>query len=113
MTLSPQEVLDFGDVNAGERLEKDVTVQNAGNAPLTISAISISGERAEELTIGEDCDGEVLDAGESCTFSVTFEPAARGDRSLQLTVSDRAAGIEQALEVHGNAVWLRPEPPVR
>ncbi|HKI00397.1 MAG TPA: choice-of-anchor D domain-containing protein [Thermoanaerobaculia bacterium] len=112
MTLSPQEVLDFGEVNAGERLKKDVTVQNAGNAPLTISAISISGERAEELTIGEDCDGEVLDAGESCTFPVTFEPAARGSRNLRLTVSDRASGIEQTLEVRGNAVWLRPEPPV-
>jgi hypothetical protein len=109
MALSPGEVLDFGDVNVGDNREHTVTVQNTGNAPLKIDAISISGERAEELTVGDDCDGEILDPGDTCAFPVTFEPTEPGSRSLRLTVSDRASGIEQTLAVRGNAVRAEAE----
>jgi hypothetical protein len=104
LDLSPAEGLDFGDVEVGQSRPLRVVVTNTGKAPLTVDAISIRGERAEEFDVGRNCDGEVLDPGKNCVFLVTFKPSAPGTRGLRLTVTDRTAGIEETLALRGNAV---------
>jgi hypothetical protein len=52
-----------------------VTLQNAGNAALTISTIAISGADSTDFIETTTC-GSSLTAGSSCTISVSFKPAA-------------------------------------
>jgi hypothetical protein len=103
MDLSPPSGLDFGEVQVGDSRRLTVTVASSGKTPLRIDAVSLQGEGAEELTIGEVCNGRILAPGETCAFPVTFKPAAPGRRGLRLTVADRTAGIEQTLPLRATA----------
>lgn len=107
--LTPAEGLDFKDVEVGQSREAPVTVTNLGDAPLTIDAITFSGERAaEELDAGGNCDGKVLGFEEACTFPVLFKPAEPGSRTLRLTLTDRTFQLDQSLEVRVSAVRAGP-----
>ena len=111
LELAPAEGLDFGDVEVGQDRGLRATVVNSGDAPLTIDAITFSGEGAEDLDVGRDCDGKVLEFKEACTFPVTFKPATPGLRNLRLTVTDRTFQIDQTLAIRANAVQTPVEPP--
>src|SRR5271169_1264164 len=65
---------------------QNVLIMNAGTAPLTITAITTSGDFAET----DDCIGTVSAGGGTCTISITFTPAALGTASEQITVTDNA-----------------------
>jgi outer membrane protein assembly factor BamB len=73
-----------------------VTVQNTGNAPLSISGITVTGD----FTQTNNC-GSSLAANASCAISVTFVPAAGGARSGTLTIADNAPGSPQTVGLTG------------
>jgi len=60
------------------------TLQNLGNATLTINSIVVAGTGFRRS--GGNC-GATLAAGRSCTITVTFRPAAQGAFSGTLTIS--------------------------
>ncbi len=64
---------------------KAATLSNTGNATLTISGITTSGEFGQTNNCGAS-----LAAGASCTIDVTFTPTAGGERSGTLTVTSNA-----------------------
>jgi len=63
---------------------------NAGNGPLTIGSVSLTGD---DYTMTTSC-GSTLAAGASCTISVTFTPHATGSRPGAVTITD-AAGTQR------------------
>ena len=69
---------------------KVVTVSNAGNAPLTVSAISLAGTNSVMFAQTNTCVAAVA-AGKSCTISVTFTPTSVGAKSASLNLSTNAA----------------------
>lgn len=73
-----------------------VTLSNPGNAPLTISGITVTGDFAET----NNC-GTTLPAGAGCSIIVTFTPSAMGTRSGSVSVRDNASGSPQSVSLTG------------
>jgi hypothetical protein len=95
--LSPT-TLTFGSqtVNSTSTAQA-VTMTNTGNAALTITGITVSGDFAETNT----CGGS-LAAGANCRISGTFKPTASGTRAGTLGIADNAAGSPQSVALTGS-----------
>ena len=79
--------LNFGGAAVGSpTLPQTVVLFNAGNGPLSIGSIKVSGD---DFTMSTSC-GSTLAAGASCAIRVTFLPQASGARAGTVTVIDSA-----------------------
>jgi len=76
-----------------------VTVNNTGNAALSISGIQSSGDFAIPASTNT-CTSSVA-AGASCTFTVTFTPTAAGSRTGTVTITDNASNSPQTVSLTG------------
>ncbi|MDP3913112.1 MAG: choice-of-anchor D domain-containing protein [Bacteroidota bacterium] len=85
-TPSATDHTDFGSqsVSSGT-IVRTFTIQNTGNANLTLSNPTISGTNASDFTVTANPANPVSAAG-STTFQVTFDPSALGVRSATLTI---------------------------
>lgn len=92
--------LSFSDQRAGTTsAAKTVIVRNKGDAPLTISSITISGDFAQTSTC--QLGPSTLAAGASCTISVTMTPRTTGDIVGELRISDDVAGSPHIVGLDG------------
>jgi hypothetical protein len=73
-----------------------VALTNTGNASLTLSSITASGDFSQTNTCGS-----TVSAGANCTISVTFKPAAGGTRTGTLSISDDGPGSPQSVALSG------------
>jgi hypothetical protein len=82
---------------------QSVTLTNTGNADLAITSISITGANAIDFAQNNTCPltPSTLPVNGSCTISVTFDPAATGSRTANLSLSDNAAGSPQTVALSG------------
>ena len=78
---------------------QSVTLSNTGNAALSITSITASGDFSQTHTCGSS-----VAAGASCTLSVTFKPTATGSRSGTLTITDNASPATQTVSLTGTGV---------
>lgn len=76
-----------------------VTLANTGNASLSLSKVSVTGD----FTQTNNC-GTTLAAGASCTVNVTFTPAATGGRSGTVSFADNAPNSPQVVTLNGTGV---------
>jgi hypothetical protein len=86
-----------------------VTVTNTGNAPLTISQVTATGD----FYSTNNCVGTSIAAGASCAVQVSFLPSATGTRTGVLTVYGNVAGGQATVSLSGTgaagaAVVLNP-----
>jgi centrosomal CEP192-like protein/parallel beta helix pectate lyase-like protein/ASPM-SPD-2-Hydin domain-containing protein len=84
---------------------QQVTLTNSGNATLNISAVTPTGDFVQTNNCGTS-----LNAGGSCTISVSFTPIAGGPRTGTLTLIDDAATSPQKVALTGTG--LAPAPGV-
>jgi len=75
---------------------KAVTLSNNGDALLSITSITTSGDFAQTNNCGSS-----LAAGANCSISVTFTPTAAGARNGTLTVNDNSGTGQQTLALSG------------
>jgi hypothetical protein len=106
--INPQADLDpsrlsFGTTKVNSSTTKSVTLSNPGKTALAITNVAISGTNAADFTINATTTtcGSSLNAGKSCTISVTFKPAAKGSRLGKLTVTDNAKSSTQTISLTG------------
>jgi hypothetical protein len=95
---------DFGSVEiGGTPVAKSFAIRSTGDAPLTVTGVSLSSEVDFKLANPSACVGSVA-AGKSCAVGVSFNPAAgsAGSRSATLTVEtdagDRTAQLSGTAE---------------
>lgn len=74
-----------------------ITVENYGNATLTLSNVSVSGP----FLISANTCGASLGAGLTCTISVEFKPTQTGPASGDLVLTDNAGDSPQMLALSG------------
>ena len=111
ITLNPV-TLTFGDMAVStESAAKTVTVTNSGDAPLTVSGITASGDFVET----DNClgSGVTIAVGAICTVSVTFLPTALGVRPGLLTVYGNVPSGQATVSLAGTgtaaaAIVLNP-----
>jgi hypothetical protein len=89
--------LNFGNQRVGTTsAAKLVNLSNSGNAPMTITSITASGDFAQT----NNCVSP-LAAHTYCTITVTFTPTAAGTRTGAITVSDSALGSPHTVSLSG------------
>ncbi|MCF7810989.1 choice-of-anchor D domain-containing protein, partial [bacterium] len=97
IAVSP-DTLDFGEVAMGQRGVLALTINNDGNADLTVSAITIEGD----YYTSDFEDELVVAANDSRNVSITFAPQETGDLNAVLTVtSDDPLNEEVTIELMG------------
>ena len=104
--------LDFGSVTDNvPSAAQNLTVTNAGDAPLHISSIALTGANAGDFTVNGGT-GVTVAAGGSVVVSIVFTPSATGSRSASLTItSDAAKGpVSVGLTGSGMAPVVIPHP---
>ena len=73
-----------------------VTLKNTGNASLSLTSVSVTGNFAQTNTCGTS-----LSAGASCTVGVTFTPTAAGAPTGTLSFADNAPPSPQVVHLYG------------
>lgn len=88
--------LNFGAVVVGASSVQTVTLTNPAQSPLDISSIQAGGDYSQTNTCGS-----VVNAGASCTISVTFTPSALGTSVGTVTLTDTGLGSPQTITLTG------------
>jgi len=101
VSLSPTSLTFSAQTEGTTSAAQSVTLTNTGNASLSITTISATGDFAEKDT----CGATVL-AGANCTINVTFTPVVSGSRTGSVTITDNAAGSPQTISATGTGQIL-------
>jgi N-acetylneuraminic acid mutarotase len=98
--------LNFGLLQIGlSSASQTVTINNVSTHTVTFTSITGSGDYAESNTC--PITPATLNAGQSCTVSVTFTPTAAGTRSGAITLKDNCPGSSsQTITLTGTGVTL-------
>ena len=114
-TLAPP-VVDFGTRATGTSGPPAAAIlSNAGWGPLTGAGSTIEGPAAPDFAVLFDgCLGRTLHRTEACTVTVSFMPAAPGERMASLRVASDAPGTPLAARLRGAGSLARLEldPPI-
>ncbi|MBZ5542870.1 MAG: SBBP repeat-containing protein, partial [Acidobacteriia bacterium] len=99
VTVAPTS-LTFGSQAVGSvSPAQTVSITNTGTSTLTITQIATSGDYTQTNTCGEMLN--VLNVGQSCAATVTFNPTASGVRNGSLSITDNAVGSPQTVALSG------------
>ena len=106
--LSPSALTFVSQAVGSTSPAQTVTVKNAGNAPLGIADVTITGANPRDFALAaQDCKGKTLAAEEvaeeACKVGVTFAPTAAGARSATLHFTDDAADTPDDVALTGTA----------
>jgi hypothetical protein len=96
--------LSFGSVYLGQTSSPQMVIlTNVGLTSLGITSIKFTGANPTDFAQSNTCGSSVPPQG-SCTFSVTFAPAATGALSASLSVYDAGGASPQSVTVSGSGV---------
>ena len=92
----------FGNRNVGETgPNKDATIRNTGNGPMSVTGLSLVGTHPGDFGIVSNGCTAPIAAGASCIVRLSFVPAAAGARSARLRVVDTAPGSPHQVNLTG------------
>src|SRR3989475_590040 len=111
VTLSANSVA-FGNQRVGTTsgLAQTVTLTNGGTATLNLTSITRAGASPGDFAVAGSgttpCPlaGGSVAASASCTFTLTFTPAAPGARAATVNITDDAAGSPQTVSLAGPGI---------
>jgi len=91
-----------------------ITVNNGGDAPLSITRVALGGTDAGSFGISSDgCTNATVPAGGSCDVGVTFTASDPNPKSASLLVTDNAPGSPQSNPLTGTVnvpgITITPE----
>jgi hypothetical protein len=93
--------VNFGDVAVGGGISEGVTFANNGGSPLSLTQNSVSGAGFATSGIGA---GVSLAPGQYVTLVVSFNPAATGTASGNVTLTSTTAGAPIQIPLSGNGI---------
>ncbi len=70
------DTLNFGDVSVGDSLKSTVLLKNYGDQSLTVNALNLSGDDAEQFSLGQVSLPATIPMADSLRVPVTFHPAS-------------------------------------
>lgn len=76
---------DFGTTDIGTPVAHTFTIDNSGDASLSIGAISFSGTGAGDFSVTTSPAASIASSGNT-TFEVTFNPSASGSRTAIISI---------------------------
>lgn len=97
--------LNFGGASVGtaSAVPQTGAVVNTGNAPLTVTAVGITGPNSGDFSFADigNCTGATLSPTQFCSFEVGFTPSIVGPEEAFVSVTDNAPGNPQVLAAVG------------
>jgi hypothetical protein len=99
VTLSPTSLIFPAQLISTMSAAQPITLTNSGNGELEITRFEFTGD-SSDFAETNTC-GSSVNAGASCTISVTFSPTTTGSRTATLNIFDNAAGSPQTVAVSG------------
>ena len=115
LAVSPEGAFDFGDVVIGETDQASFTLTNTGGGTLMLGTLDVAGDVPP---LGADLPADfddMLEPGESTTFTATFAPTEAGIFFATVSIFDQAGDLLDTVEVTGTGVSplsVSPEGPV-
>jgi hypothetical protein len=94
-------------VNTKSQVET-VTFTNSANAPVAISAVTLTG--SEFSILNDTCQGVTVPGLGTCTVDLTFTPTQTGAQTAVLTFTDNAFVSSQTVAIEGNGTVIRVSP---
>jgi hypothetical protein len=79
---SPRQIT-FGGIGGDDQV---VTVRNSGNGPIRFEPFAITGPNRDQFRIGQNDCGSTLNAGRTCTVTVTYLKTRAGESTATLVV---------------------------
>lgn len=102
VTVSPSS-WSYGDVTLNTQTTKTFTVTNIGTGTVVVTQPEISGTNSSDFSVtANNCN--ILSAGESCTFDVTFTPSSLGDRSASISLYSPPFGGMHIIPLTGKGI---------
>lgn len=105
MTFASQNI---GTTSTGQT----ATMTNTGSAPLTVSAVALTGVDAGDYAITANGCTAPLAVNASCNVAVAFKPTATGTRTAAVTFTDDAAGSPHSVSLSGTGATPPTSPAV-
>lgn len=102
LTVTPT-ALDFGNVVLGSMLDMEVTLANVGASASSTISTSIVGTAATDFLRFNECEGQSLAAGASCTISIRFTPTRAAPRTATLRILE-ASSLVLTVNLSGTGV---------
>jgi hypothetical protein len=96
--------VNFGSATVGATtVPQAVAVINTGGAPLTISAVNLTGANQADFSLldASACTQGPIDPGQKCSFEVGFVASIVGPEEAFVTVTDNTPSTSQSLAVVG------------
>ncbi len=82
---------------ATQSAAQTITVSSTGSAPVVFGSLAVAGDFTEM----DNCAGQTIAPGSSCSVQVVFAPTATGARSGQLTIYADIAGGQATVSLNG------------
>ena len=98
LTLSTTSI-NFGQVQIGSKVTRSLTLTSTGNAPLTISAITVAGAQFSD---GSPSLPVTLQPQQQLTLTLTYQPTAEGSDSGTLTVASNDSSGPATVSLGGS-----------
>ncbi|GEM_PF-6232949 len=105
-TTSATNHTDFGNVGLTQSLVRTFTIENTGNAALTLGTIALSGTNTNQFSLTQASSATVNASG-STTFTVTFSPTSTGLKTATVTIPNND-NTNFTFTVSGNGVENAP-----
>lgn len=105
--------LDFGNVQVGTSSQRPLTLSIVGFGPYPLGTVTVGGSNGGDYAVGPgtcQVPGQLLHRDESCTVSITFTPAATGNRVGTVTVTTPRNPVDAQIPVRGKGT-KPPHPP--
>lgn len=100
ISVTPTGDHDFGNQLVGSTSTPEIfTIENTGNADLTIGTIALSGTDAGEFTVSQ-AGSPTVTQGDNTTFTVSFSPTSLGSKTATVTIPNNDE--EYTFTVTGN-----------
>ncbi|HEV2177941.1 MAG TPA: FG-GAP-like repeat-containing protein [Terriglobia bacterium] len=110
VALSPRSLAFGSEIVGATTAAQALTLSNPGSAPLSITAITPTGDYTE--TNACPMAPSTLAVGGSCSINVAFAPTGSGTRTGSISITDSAASSPQTIGLSGTgtapAVTLAP-----
>lgn len=96
LSVGPLALGFFGQTANTSSAAQTVRITNTSSAPAAITGIAFAGTHPGQFSRNDDCPA-TLQAGGSCTVSVTFRPTSRGVKTARLNVNGGGGGLRSVV----------------
>jgi len=97
LTLSAASLTFAAQQVATQSAAQTITLSSVGNTPAIFGSLQLTGDFTET----DNCAGQTLAFGASCSVQIVFAPTATGARSGQLTIYSNIAGGQATVALNG------------